>query len=197
MYGRVWMVRWLLLTTVIASVGASAQVTNSRIIGPWFVAEVHSQQFATQCWLSNNNYPDGTTIRVEIKTDTGSTKIAFENADWRSLPGPSAPDADRQMPVHLTFSGTDQVYDGNFTGVSGLESYGMKPQLYRHFTLEEATPVLLALGRAASVQVLAGGRQVGSYPLTSSKDAIGALIGCAQSVTSERQRRLENDPFRR
>lgn len=181
---------------ILAPSAAFAQIVNDRMIGEWYVAEARSSTFKLpQCW-TNREFADGTKLSINADPATGRVTLKFENSDWLSLPSTMSSDAEKQMKVRLTFEGTDQVYNGEFTGWSGSAKFGVKPSLYRHFQGEEVTALLEGLSNAEALVVEASGRHVGRFPMGGSTAALQASGECVQRIITEQQARAANDPFR-
>lgn len=148
--------------------------------------------------MRRSDFADGTTIGIDWSLTSGTIQLNFENDDWVSLPSETGDGGN--VPAVLTFTGgqpdvAGQI-SGPFTGWRGSPRYGAPPILYGRFQGAEAADFLAKFALSAELHLEAAGRDVGSYSLAGSGAGVAALMSCVDRVSSDAQRRLDNDPFR-
>lgn len=181
---------------VMASPALGQEVRNSRMIGDWFLAELHSPSLGGPQCLASTNFPDGTKLELTLATGGGGFRVSLENADWTSLNTfDTGQLGDRRMPVTLIFTGTEHSWSAPFI-VLKESRFNRTPRISSGFVEEQLSETVLAFAQASSLTVRNDSAVIGEYSMAGSTAAMGALVGCMRSILAERERREGNDPFR-
>lgn len=175
---------------------AASQVLNSRMIGNWFLAELHSPALGAPQCIANTTFPNGTKLELALSTSSTSFRVSFENPDWTSLNSfDSGPRGDQRMPITLTFVGTEHSLSAPFL-VLKQSRFNGTPGISSGFLDDQMEETVLAFAAARSLSVRSPNHLIGDFPMTGSAAAMGGLVGCVQSIMADRDRRQSNDPFR-
>lgn len=195
MLSRVFIAAGIIAAVASAS-PASSQVLNSRMVGNWFLAELHSPALGAPQCMANTTFSNGTKLELTLSTSSTSFRVSLENPDWTSLNSfDSGPLGDQRMPITLTFVGTDHSLSAPFI-VLKQSRFNRTPRISSGFLEDQMSETVLAFAGATSLSVRSPNQVIGDFPMTGSAAAMGALVGCVQSIMADRDRRQSNDPFR-
>ena len=176
---------------------AVGQISNSHMVGNWYLATVHYGALGNSC-VAKTTLADGTHLELAMGDNGSYLKFELTNDDWVSLK--DLPDVDsrgmRHIPISMIFNGTTETWAGTFEAIPKY-TYNPVPLIRYGFEGDTTKEILAAFSGASSLSVTSNGHSIGQYPLVGSGAAVRDMVGCANANRDARNFHEKNDPFRK